>query len=230
MKFFRPDRDQVSMFTFKGIDECQICLDKCGTSRIVAQPGCCKRLVHLDCFNTLAAHPNSALTFTCPKCDRELSGESVRAARRRTSLGTGKESEEEEGSEIILVSRATQNITSTKTTHCRPISRSDGDVHRQQKPSESLSESLESTDALENANPPTEAAADEVSDPPRRLGRDSQTLTFFTPYQELERKLAAEQKDSQPKDFFSWLLVMIAGRKQRQDVFSDDSNRSPSFI
>lgn len=225
MKFFRPDQDQVSTFRIREISKCQVCLGECGTRRIVAQPDCCKCLVHLDCFNDLAAHPNSASTFTCPKCDRELSGESIRAARRRTCLTTGNENEEEEDSEMILGSMATKNITARGIAHRRQVCGDGGTGHHRQEVSISSSESSESTDSTDDAVPLSQAVSEEVSQLPRvHSRRGSPTLTLFTSYQEMERRLAAERnKASRSGDFLSWLITTIAGRSPKQNVPQEQS-------
>jgi hypothetical protein len=182
MKLFRPDKDQFSMFRLKNIHRCQICDAQCDTSRIVARPDCCKCLVHLGCFNELAAHSNSASTFRCPQCARELSSESVRAARRQTSLATTNENGEEEDNEMMLGSMATKNITATKTTHRRQTCGGNGSLHDRKETSRSSGESSDSIDPTEDASPPPESSPEEVSESSPRLRSYTQSLTFFTPY------------------------------------------------
>jgi hypothetical protein len=228
MKFFRPDQDQFSMFRLNKIHRCQICDAECDTSRIVARPGCCKCLVHLECFNELAAHPNSASTFRCPKCDRELSGESIRAARRQTSLTTANGNGEDDD-EMMLGSTATKNITATRTTHRRQACGGKGALHHRKETSQSSSAPSDSIDSAEDASPPPEASSEEGSESSPRLRSYSQSLTFFTPYQEMERKLAAERnKANRPRDFFSWLLIMIAGGAPGQDTPQKEIQDGPT--
>ena len=216
MKVFRPDQTQVSMFRFWGIHQCRICFQNCGTSRLIAQPGCCECIVHLDCFNDLAAHPISASIFLCPNCDRELSGESVRAVRRRTSLGKKKGSKQEQVHEMMLGRVATKNITPSRRRLHRPACGSDGDVRHPQELSQPSSESLEITKHSDSA---PETGAEEVSDPRRRLGRNSQTLTFLPPSAQMAGITAAERnKTSWSGNLLCGLLVMIAGRRKRGDI------------
>jgi hypothetical protein len=225
MKFFRPDQDQVSTFRVQKMNKCRICFRECGTQRIVAQTGCCNCLVHLDCFNDLAARPSSASTFTCPKCNRELSSESVQAARRRTCRATANENEEEEDSEMMLGSVATKNITARGTAYRRQSCRDRAAGRRRQDVSKSSSKSLESRDSPGDASLLFQAVSGEVGQFRRAHGRsDSPTLTFFTPYHELKKKLAAERnKNSRSGNFLSWLLTMITGWSPKQDTPQEQS-------
>jgi hypothetical protein len=220
MKLFRPDQDQVSTFRVREMNKCRICFRECGTRRIVAQTGCCNCLVHLDCFNDLAARASSASPFTCPKCDRELSSESVQAARRQTYSATANENKEEEDSEMMLGSMATKNITARGTAYRRRSCRDRATGRRRQDVSKPSSKSLESRDSPDDASLLSQTVSGEVG----QLGRahcrsDSETLTFFTPYHDMKRKLAAEQnKNSRSGNFLSWLLTMITGRSPKQDT------------
>jgi len=227
MKFFRPDQDQVSMFRLKEINLCQICLDEFRTELISAQPGCCKCLVHLDCFNELAAPPNSVSTFTCPKCDRQLSGESIRAARRRTFLSTGKLNGEGEDNEMILGSMATKNITSRRATQLKQVCGGEDAVHQRKETLGSSSKSPQSADYTEDPSTVLETGCEGVSESSRGVGSDSLRLTFFTTCH--ERKLAAERKRaSRSGDFLSWLLVVITGRSPKEDVPQEESQDRPT--
>ena len=216
MKMFRPDRDQVSMFRFKGIHNCQVCFDACDGSRLVAQPGCCKFLMHLSCFNDVAARLNSATTFFCPKCDRELSGESVRSARRRTSPTGGMETGED--TEMLLGSMAIKDITARKN-NSRTVSGGKGDQIALRQTVQPSGKASESGESCKNSNIAPEACDEEVSDHPRRLSRDSQTLTFFPPYSQMKRIVAAEQKGNNRSESFSCkLLVMVVGRRKSEEL------------
>ena len=216
MKMFRPDRDQVSMFRFKGIHNCQVCLDACDGSRLVAQPGCCKCLMHLSCFNDMAAHLNSATTFLCPKCDRELSGESVRSARRRTSPTEGMEDGGD--TEMLLGSMAVKDITARRN-YSRTASGSEGHKSPPRHTTQPSDKTSESGERPKNRNIAPEACAEEVSDHPRRLSRDSQTLTFFPTYSQMERIVAAEQNENnQSESFLRKLLAMIVGRRKSEEL------------
>ena len=209
MTFFRPDQDQVSTFKFRNIHECQICFDECGASRLVAQPGCCRSLVHLDCFNTLA---NSASKFLCPKCDRELSGESVRAVCRRTNSGTGRENKEEE---IILGSMATTNITAPIGRHGKEGCGSQDNLHHRQETSQPSSDSSSSSESINPTSSFAGTNSGRRSQPPRNFNKDCQTLTFFLPFEEMERNIIAErERNSQSGKFFSWLLIWIGVQRQ----------------
>jgi hypothetical protein len=212
MTFFRPDQDQVSTFKFQNIHECQVCFEECGTSRLVAQPGCCRSLVHLDCFNTLAAHPNSASNLLCPKCDRELSGESVRAVCRRTSSSTGRENKEEE---IILGSMATTNITALIGRHGREECGSRDSLHHRRETSQPPSDSSSSSESVDPTSSLAGTNSGKRSRPPRNFNKDCQTLTFFLPFEEMERNTIAErERSSQAGRFLSWLPIWIGVRRR----------------
>jgi hypothetical protein len=175
--------------------------------------------VHLDCFNALAVHPNSASKFLCPKCDRELSGESVRAICRRTSSGTGRENEEE----IILGSMATTNITAPIGRHRREGCGSQDNLNHRQETSQPSSDSSSVRESVDHTSSLARTHSGKRSRPPRTFNKDCQTLTFFLPFEEMERKIIAERKmNIQSGKFLSWLLIWIGVQRQRVNVPAED--------
>ena len=229
MKTFRPDQDQLSMYKLRKI-KCNVCFDQFDRSLLVAHLDCCNCYVHMHCLHEMAASLDSATIFRCPECHKELSGESVRAAGRRTSpTGKGKCKD----NEMLLGSVATQDVTARKRSFGSGFgSGSEGKTQDPRYSSQSLSRSLESAGPSKGNITTTKASAEEGSGPSQEQSSERPMLTLFPPYEEMEIIVGAEQnKNSRSENSLDRLLGFIFSRRKREvgPAMEDTGPWTPTF-